>query len=227
MANDDDDLLARLGSAAREREHEADRELLHPSLQLRDADALREAIVAQALTRQLTQKRAQKHVGLSLSRARVWWASGIAAAAAALIIWIVRPAAETLPQYSLIHRGSLERERGVPASDLLELRPSSRLELELKPRSDVPGPVQLHLFARRADTLSQLTPDALERSASGGFRASLLAGRHFGAAPGKLTILAIVCRPESCEQAQNALGGPAASDTDTWQVLSIDAVYKE
>ncbi len=214
----DDDLLARLGSIAREREQEADEELAAPTLALRDAAALREAVIAQALA-QARPRRAAAPV-------RRAFAGAMVAAAALILLWLLPKRVAPLPEYALLHRGGLAQERGTVHGEVLQLRPSSRLELELKPERDVVGEVQLRVLVQRGTELSPLSISQIERSDTGSFRVTLSAEHALGTRFGPLTIVAVVCRREVCEKAEEALH--AASQTaGAWQVLRIAAVYAQ
>lgn len=225
MANDDD-LLKRLGDLAREREQEADAELRAPSIQLRDPGALREAIVKQALAqaRPLPLPSNVRPIG----RPRVLWVGGIVAAAAAmLLVWLGMREEAPLPRYALLHRGAVEQQRGDAADEVVRLRRGSTLTLELKPAQDVKGKVELRVYAQQGDALTRLQPRAIERSEAGAFRLSILVGPPLSARTNGATLSVLLCRPETCEQAQALVRDASLTEEGTWQILRLQTVFAE
>lgn len=223
MANDDD-LLKRLGDVARERQREADEELRAPSVQLRDPVALREAIVKQALS----QARPLPSNVRPIARTRVLWAGGIvAAAAAALLVWLGTREEAPLPRYALLHQGGIEQQRGDSAGEVVRLRMGATLTLELKPAEDVKGAVELRVFAQQGDDLTRLQPKAIERSEAGAFRLSILMGPPLSASTNDVTLSVLLCRPETCEQAQAAVRDSSTTEEGAWQILRLETVFAE
>jgi hypothetical protein len=99
------------------------------------------------------------------------WIVPIAAAAAALVLWLARPrptAYAPLPEYAMEVTGGVDVDRSAepPARAEITARRSDTLTLVLRPPTDVPGPVEAHLFASHGRSPTEV-PATTRVSASG------------------------------------------------------------
>jgi hypothetical protein len=145
-------------------------------------------------------------------------AAAVMAAAAAWLLMVRSPAIEALPGYSLQASGGIDKTRGEHHAERLELAPDSRLEVQLRPASDVTGKVELRALLRGPNGTEPiaLTPQV---SPQGALRVRVLAREAFGTRTGDHELLLITCRPDACDDALKA-AQTGASEGPGYHVLA-------
>jgi hypothetical protein len=152
---------------------------------------------------------------------RLSWIALPLAAAAALVLWLALPGRgpATLPDYTLEPTGGIQALRGTQqATEVVRLKPDSRLTLTLRPTTGVEGPVEARAFIvvgqkrRPVDFETKVAP-------SGAMQLSGTAEDLFGEQRGEHVLEVLVARPDAL---QDALDGQRTGDDGRgWQSLTL------
>lgn len=144
---------------------------------------------------------AGKVVLLAPRRRGRWFAGlGSLAAAAAVLLVVMRPGSEVvndLPEYALVRGGGDASSRSggeTPAGSRISLRSDSAVDLVLAPGLATAGPLVVRLIAVSGDETRWLDPSSAEVSADGAIR--LRGARAWGLAPGRWDLTVLIARPE-------------------------------
>jgi hypothetical protein len=171
------------------------------------------------------------------------WLWGVAAAAAVVAVWLLRPgrpgpdgpepagdgglvAVAPLPAYRLETDGGLNAMRGDTgnAPEVPVYRNDTPFAWTIRPQVAVEGEIEVRVYAQDKGP-ARLLPadDRLEIDANGAVR---LSGRFasLGLAPGEWTIVLVVGRPSALRRAPEEL---LANDGEGWVVLRQNIVSEE
>jgi len=136
------------------------------------------------------------------------------AIAAALVLWIARPAdvGASLPQYTLTElRGGTTGMRSDPGAvdRVVEVSPADRIELVATPATSVAGPVVVHLIAQASNGAARMARVPAEVSASGAVRLEGSLADWLVLEPGRWRlVLAIAPADRAPTSAEAALADP-------------------
>jgi hypothetical protein len=191
----EDPLLASLAQLARQQE---------------EADSAVEAALLEPLSPSLKDQIAQRALTAltraSPSPAKVirpprWRRRALVAVPLALTgmlaVWLASPRATApLPAYRLSLGGAVSPLRSsAPAEGVLALRPESRVELILRPDSQVTGTVGVQLFLIGSNRAPAQWPVHAELSEDGAFRVSGTASELFPASQNEWELAVVIGRP--------------------------------
>jgi hypothetical protein len=209
-----DSLLRKLGQLAREQDTEAPpAELLSANPEAAQARIAEKAVAA------LAPKVRPARAAQPRPFARYFFALFVPlAGAAALVLLIPRSARQPgapLPAYGLeVSGGVAEVRAATPVAAPLVLEPGVRVELRLRPKQAVEGPVDARLYWRSGRDLRRW-PVRAQVSAEGVLRVIAPAESPFG--PGEGEVIAIVARPAALpDQVDLATLENGRAD---WQIL--------
>ncbi len=228
MTKPSNDLLSQLGSVAREQLDEDDppalRALVEGSLAAEEQSALEaraktdEALafalkthtplgadVREALVSKLA---AERKAAKKPRTARLWLGTlGIAAAAAAAALMLVRAPDTALPEYRLLAQGGTAETRSeadAQGSGIEALAPDARLSLVLRPIADTAGDSVALLFLRDGARTTILDV-VFARAPSGAYRAEVSAATLAALGPARARLLALVCAPSACDDVRSRI----------------------
>lgn len=154
----------------------------------------------------------------SARRRWAWLAAAGAALAAGLIAFALR-GGPTLPDYALDNRAGEQAARGVddPAAATV-YGPGSRVDLILRPATDVIGPVAARVFHQHGDTISAL-PIAPTASATGVLRLTGSVDALLPPGQGAQRLLIAIGPPDALPKSVDALRAALLNEPRGWQLL--------
>ncbi|HET6582631.1 MAG TPA: hypothetical protein VFG69_04275 [Nannocystaceae bacterium] len=203
-----DDLTARLAERARQRWEDATQEVLAGDGPALDDDAVIEGALAQLDARD----RRAKVVDLPARSGRGRWL-GVAgaAAAAALLVWWMRPAVPTLPRYEAAFEGGIRSERGdaIDPGAPVVLLPSSRIRWSFTPTTATEAAVELRIEAV-GPTRACIAPGGVRVSPTGALDVAGPAAEVLDLSAGRWQLTALLATTERFA----ALADPCARDSD-------------
>lgn len=197
MTAPSDDLEARLAERARMRWDASTHALLA------DAAGVDEALVDGALARLDV---AAEVIPMRPRPALRWFGLGTAAlAAAALLVWVMRPPMPSLPRYDASFEGGIVGERGdVLAKGEVVLLPGSRIRWSFAPQTATDVPVALRIAAGE----HCIEPGGVRTSASGAIEIDGDAGDVLALPPGRHELVALLAPAARWRELDDACASP-------------------
>jgi len=189
---------------------------LGPEFEARVAAAIQEQAEASA-AREVPQPARV----LPFRRRAGWLGGALAAAAAALLVFVLSTPAR-LPSYSMeVARGD-QTVRGAPAAPgkVRELHRGSTLEVTVRPQTRASGPILARWYVLRGGAVRELSTPA-EISPAGAVRLRGTLGEDLAIGPGDWTLWVVVGRPGKLPDPKMLAAHPGASALrqDGWIAL--------